>query len=144
MSAAMYTFLVVRADRLAAGAADAVAALDRLLAAVEALTAQRDAACAWGSAQQDAWRQEAKARREAQAAGALSGLENFDLRDRIGRATAELDAAPDTADPERPTKREAKAMAEANLRAWHVLTEGRDPLSVRRAEHMPRDAGGAA
>lgn len=65
------------------------------------------------------------------------------LRDRIARADAELDAAPDPADPEKPSRREAKAMAEANLRAWHVLTEGRDPPSVRRAEHAPRGPGDA-
>lgn len=65
------------------------------------------------------------------------------LRDRIARAVAELDAAPDSADPEKPSRREAKATADANLRAWTVLTEGRDPPSKRRAEHAPRDTGDA-
>lgn len=59
------------------------------------------------------------------------------LRDRIARATAELDRAPDSADPEKPIKREAKAMAQANLFAWTVLMEGRDPPSKRRAEDAP-------
>lgn len=69
--------------------------------------------------------------------------ERDDLRERIARAVAELDAAPDPADPEKPSRREAKAAAEANLRAWAVLCEGRDPPSRRRAGDAPRDAGDA-
>lgn len=67
-------------------------------------------------------------------------VENAVLRDRIARATAELDRAPD-ADPEKPTKRAMREALQANLFAWHVLTEGRDPPSKRRAEDAPRDVG---
>lgn len=83
---------------------DPMAALDRLAAAVDALTAERDA-----------------------------------LRDRIARATAELDRAPD-ADPDKPTKRAMRDVLRANLFAWMVLCEGRDPPGRRRAEDAPRDA----
>lgn len=58
------------------------------------------------------------------------------LRDRIERAVAELDRAPD-ADPEKPGKRAMRDVMRANTFAWHVLTEGRDPPSKRRVEDAP-------
>lgn len=60
------------------------------------------------------------------------------LRERITRAVAELDAAPDI-DPDKLCgKAKALAVAQANTRAWAVLTEGRDPPSRRRAEDAPQ------
>lgn len=60
------------------------------------------------------------------------------LRDRITRAVAELDRAPD-ADTEKPTKRAMREVLRANTFAWTVLTEGRDAPSKRRAEDAPRE-----
>lgn len=57
------------------------------------------------------------------------------LRDRIERAVAELDRAPD-ADPEKPGKRAMRDVLRANTFAWHVLAEGRDPPS-RQSKGFP-------
>lgn len=78
--------------------------------------------------------------RVADAVDALAA-ERDGLRDRITRATAELDAAPD-ADPERPSKRAMREVLQANTRAWAVLAEGRDPPSKHRGEDAPRDPDG--
>ena len=54
-------------------------------------------------------------------------------RDRITRALAALDTAPDV-DPAKATRAEVAAIVAANLAAWMVLTEGRDPPSQRGGE----------
>ncbi len=51
----------------------------------------------------------------------------------IQRALNALNAAPDV-DPAKATRAEVAALHAANLAAWAILTEGRDPPSKRRAE----------
>lgn len=52
--------------------------------------------------------------------------------ERITRAITALDTAPDV-DPAKATRAEVSAMRAANLLAWTILTEGRDPPSRRGA-----------
>lgn len=52
------------------------------------------------------------------------------LDGRITRAIAALDAAPDV-DPAQATRAQVTALHAANLAAWAILTEGRDPPSRR-------------
>ena len=54
-----------------------------------------------------------------------------ELRARIAAAVEALTAAPDPAGAD-PTRREVAAIRDANLRAWVILTAGRDPDSRRR------------
>lgn len=52
------------------------------------------------------------------------------LRDQLTRAIAALDTAPDV-NPAKATRAEVAATHAANLRAWTILTERRDPPSRR-------------
>lgn len=115
------------------GHAGVSSALNGLAAAVEALAAERDS-------YRQSWLRLMDATHEARNATAALTAENAALHGRIARAVAELDAAPD-ADPDKPSKRQVKALADANTRAWAVLCEGRDPPGKRRAEDAPRHPG---
>ena len=55
---------------------------------------------------------------------------------RIARALAALDAAPDV-DPAKATRAEIAALHRANMEAWTILSEGRDPPSCRAAVGGP-------
>lgn len=57
---------------------------------------------------------------------------SMSLYHRVQRATAALDTAPDV-DPAKATRAEVAATHAANLKAWTILTEGRDPPSRRGA-----------
>jgi len=57
-----------------------------------------------------------------------------DMRDRIARAVACLDAAPDPAGD--PTWQEVAATVAANRAAWVVLTEGHAPEPVKVPEQV--------
>ena len=105
-------------------------------ATVRALEDERDAMRDLANDYRDRWIRQVQANDSARAVIAARGLELGELRDRIRRAVAELDAAPD-ADPEKPSKRAMREVLQANTRAWAVLTEGRDPPSKRRAEDAP-------
>ena len=52
------------------------------------------------------------------------------LLDRIERATAALQAAPDVLRKGKPTVQELAAVVKANVCAWAILTEGRFPPAV--------------
>lgn len=58
------------------------------------------------------------------------------LRGRIARAVAELDRAPDV-DWNTAGRKRVREVVQANLFAWTVLTEDRDPPNKRRAEDAP-------
>lgn len=64
---------------------------------------------------------------------------NSEPDDRIARALSALNAAPDIGRGE-PTKREARAIADANMRAWIILAEGLHPPSRRHASEALADA----
>lgn len=53
-----------------------------------------------------------------------------DASDRITRAIAALDACPDV-DPAKATRAQTSEAFTANLAAWTITTEGRDPPSRR-------------
>ena len=57
-----------------------------------------------------------------------------DMRDRIARAVACLDAAPDPAGD--PTWQEVAATVAANRAAWVVLTEGHAPKPVKAPQQV--------
>ena len=72
--------------------------------------------------------------REGQDRNTLAFMRERDaLADRITRALAILDTAPDPVGV-KLTRNEADAIQAANRQAHAVLSEGRDPLSKRRAE----------
>lgn len=54
-----------------------------------------------------------------------------ELQARIEAAVEALNSAPDPGYAD-PTRREVAALRDANLRAWVILTAGRDPESRRR------------
>ena len=82
-------------------------------------------------------RRNAEAGHEGQRRNTIAFMQERDeLADRISRAVAILDEAPDPASDD-ASKREAHAIQAANRRAWAVLTEGRDPPSKRRVEDAP-------
>ena len=84
----------------------------------------------------EAARRNAEAGHEGQRRNTIAFMrERDDLANRIARAVAILDEAPDPASDD-VSKREAHAIQSANRRAWAVLTEGRDPPSKRRAEDV--------
>lgn len=60
--------------------------------------------------------------------------------DRIARAMSALNAAPDIGRGE-PTKREIRAIVDANMRAWIILAEGMHPPSKRHVPEGMQDAG---
>ena len=65
-----------------------------------------------------------------------SGPEAAGQADRIDRAIAALDDVPDVL-IDALTKRQVRAIVDANMRAWVILTEGMHPPSRRRPEEAP-------
>ena len=53
------------------------------------------------------------------------------LLDRVARAVAALNEAPDPALVTEPSRAQVLAIQRANQSAWRILTEGRDPHSRR-------------